>query len=71
MAAIPLGRDSSGTDVAVHMRQALTRDHRIVAPIYGFGGQIWIRISAQIYNQIEDYRACSEALIKLRAEYDV
>lgn len=71
MAAIPLGRETPMADVAVHMRRAFTRDHGIVAPIYGFGGQIWIRISAQIYNQIEDYRACSEALIKLRAEYDV
>jgi isopenicillin-N epimerase len=69
MAAIPIGRAGDATDVAMQLRQALTRDHGIVAPIYEFGGQIWVRISAQIYNQSDDYRLCSEALIKLRAEY--
>jgi isopenicillin-N epimerase len=69
MAAIPMDATSGPSDVAVQMRQALTRDHGIVAPIYEFGGQIWVRISAQIYNQIEDYQLCAEALIKLRAGY--
>jgi hypothetical protein len=40
-----------------------------VAPIYGFAGQIWVRISAQIYNQLDDYERCSQALIKLRAAH--
>jgi hypothetical protein len=53
----------------MEMRRALTREYGIVAPIYEFGGQIWLRISAQVYNQLDDYAACSSALIKLRDDY--
>jgi isopenicillin-N epimerase len=69
MAAIPMAATTGSSDVAMQMRQALTREHGIVAPIYEFGGRIWVRISAQIYNQIEDYPLCAEALIKLRVRY--
>lgn len=69
MCAIPLGAAPSKPDVAKQMRRALTVDHRIVAPIHHFDGRIWVRISAQIYNEAIDYSRCSEALIKLRASF--
>jgi isopenicillin-N epimerase len=69
MAAIPIGPTPKGADIAKEMRQSLTLEYGIVAPIYDFGGQVWVRISAQIYNQLDDYRRCAEALIKLRAIY--
>ena len=36
------------------------RNHGIVLPFHAFAGKIWLRISAQIYNQIDDYRRCAE-----------
>jgi isopenicillin-N epimerase len=69
MAAIPVGLAPPKADVAKQMRRSLTAEYGVVAPIYDFGGLIWVRVSAQIYNQLDDYRRCSEALIKLRADY--
>jgi isopenicillin-N epimerase len=67
MAAIPFAPSSKNHDIAKDMRQSLTGEYGIVAPIYDFAGQIWVRVSAQIYNQLDDYERCSTALIKLRA----
>jgi len=36
--------------------------HRIEAPIMPFGGRLWLRISAQIYNNLDDYRILAAAL---------
>lgn len=69
MCAIPLRDMAGASDVAKEMRQSLTADYAMVAPIYEFGGRIWVRISAQIYNELGDYRRCSEALIKLRRTF--
>jgi isopenicillin-N epimerase len=69
MAAIPIGPSLQGNDAAKKMRLALTREYGVVAPIYNFGDQIWVRVSAQIYNQLDDYQRCSDALIKLRTNY--
>ncbi len=35
---------------------------RIEAPIVPFGGRLWLRISAQIYNDLDDYRILAAAL---------
>jgi isopenicillin-N epimerase len=69
MVAIPMGLAPKKADVAKQMRRSLTAEYGVIAPIYDFGGRIWVRVSAQIYNQLDDYRRCSEALIKLRADY--
>jgi isopenicillin-N epimerase len=66
MCAIPLCSALGRSEIAKEMRQSLTADYGMVAPIYEFGGQIWVRISAQIYNELDDYQRCSAALIKLR-----
>jgi isopenicillin-N epimerase len=69
MAAIPIASQPADLGIAPLMRRALASEYAIVAPIYGFAGQIWVRISAQIYNQLDDYERCSQALIKLRAAH--
>lgn len=69
MCAIPLSTAPGKPDVAKEMRNSLTMEHCVVAPIQEFGSQIWVRISAQIYNELGDYRRCSQALIKLRRAF--
>ena len=67
MAAIPLGEFPQAPEIAKKMRSSLAREYGIVAPIYDFGGRIWLRISAQIYNHLDEYLDCADAVIKLRA----
>lgn len=69
MCIVPLGFAPHNSNIAKQMRRSLAVDHRIVAPIHQFGDRIWVRISAQIYNEIADYKSCAEALIKLRETF--
>lgn len=66
-----------GSLVAVRLPQALQRcnhrdlatellaRHRIVAAINELDGQLWVRISAQVYNVAEDYERLARAVLKL------
>jgi isopenicillin-N epimerase len=48
---------------AAAIHDYLWQDHRIEIPVPVFNGRIWVRISAQIYNQIGDYRRLADALV--------
>ena len=61
MAAIALGPALSGEE-AFAMRARLLDEFRLVAPISNFGGSLWVRISAQIYNEMADYRRLAAVL---------
>ncbi|MCB9792535.1 MAG: aminotransferase class V-fold PLP-dependent enzyme [Alphaproteobacteria bacterium] len=39
--------------------------HRIEVPVTHFGGRLWLRISAQVYNELGDYERLAEALLTL------
>jgi isopenicillin-N epimerase len=43
-------------DAARRLAARLSEPHRITAGVMVFDGGLWIRVSAQIYNEIEDYR---------------
>ena len=47
---------------AAAIHDYLWDDHRIEIPTPVFGGRLWVRISAQIYNEIGDYRRLADAL---------
>jgi isopenicillin-N epimerase len=66
MASLCLDPLRGDPEAARVLRLAL-RKGGIVAPVSAFGGGLWIRISAQIYNEIGDYRRCAKALVELRA----
>jgi isopenicillin-N epimerase len=61
MAALSLGEAPTDPHVAPKLRQILAREYGIVVPVHAFAGKIWLRISAQVYNQIDDYQRCAEA----------
>lgn len=62
MAALVFEGMPGDSALAASLRKVLIREHGIVLPVHAFGGNLWLRISAQIYNRIEDYRRCVEAL---------
>lgn len=38
------------------LRKRWWREHRVEAMALAFGGRAWVRISAQVYNEVDDYR---------------
>ena len=55
MAAFILSEHGADSQDAMRFRHALTNEHRIMAPAYAFADRLWLRISAQIYNEPADY----------------
>ncbi|HWA44780.1 MAG TPA: aminotransferase class V-fold PLP-dependent enzyme [Hypericibacter adhaerens] len=67
MATVRLeGFEGQDRPAALALNDRLWREHGIEVPIIPFGGSLWVRVSAQIYNEIEDYRRLADALLTLR-----
>ncbi len=58
------GLGDAGAAAEVHDR--LWRLHRIEVPIMALAGGLWARISAQVYNELDDYRRLAAALAATR-----
>jgi isopenicillin-N epimerase len=41
---------------AKRIHDALWDRHKVEAPIFVFGGKLWLRIAVQIFNELEDYK---------------
>jgi len=55
MASLVLEDAPSDPGLAARIRRELSVRHNIVVPVSVFAGKLWLRISAQIYNQSADY----------------
>jgi hypothetical protein len=51
------------------LRRTILRETSVVAATFLFAGSVWLRISAQIYNEIGDYRALMRVLPKVLREF--
>ena len=61
MVTLPLPVDEPGSAEAVaRWRLKLLREHNIEVPIHAIGGRLWVRISAQVYNEMSDYEALAK-----------
>ncbi len=49
------------------LRSMLVKKHKIVVPVSIFAGKLWVRVSAQVYNALEDYDRLAFALRKCLA----
>ncbi|HWU82558.1 MAG TPA: aminotransferase class V-fold PLP-dependent enzyme [Methylophilaceae bacterium] len=66
MATLPLPLSGEATlERANQIRDQLWREHRIEVPLFAFDGRLWVRISAQLYNVIDDYVALAAAVKRL------
>lgn len=54
---------SSG--MPLDLRARLWAEHRIDVPVNALAGGLWVRISAQLYNEPDDYRRLAEAVRRL------
>ena len=58
MVTLPLPVDEpASTESVARWRQKLLHEHNIEVPIHAIGGRLWVRISAQVYNELSDYEA--------------
>jgi isopenicillin-N epimerase len=63
MATLPLPLSGEATlERANQIRDQLWREHRIEVPLFALKDRLWIRISAQLYNVMDDYRALASAI---------
>jgi isopenicillin-N epimerase len=62
MATIRLPGLPAERSVAASAHDFLWREHRIEAPVMVLGGALWLRISAQAYNEAADYAPLAAAL---------
>ena len=57
MASVRLsGRFADDPGAARRLATRLYDEHRIVAGVMPLDGGLWLRVSAQVYNEAEDYR---------------
>jgi isopenicillin-N epimerase len=63
LATVRLPNTQGGDRAAgLALNDRLWREHRIEVPIIAFADWLWVRVSAQIYNEIDDYRRLADAL---------
>jgi len=64
MVSLDLGHFADAAERAPRLRLAL-HERGIVAPVSALDGHVYLRLSAQIYNEMADYSSCASALSEL------
>jgi isopenicillin-N epimerase len=60
---LPLPTDEADSaEAALRWRRSLLDVHNIEVPIHPIAGRLWVRISAQVYNELSDYERLARAL---------
>ncbi len=62
MATVRVPNAAATPEDAESLRRRLIDEYRIEVPVLALGGGLWVRISAQIYNEIGDYTRLAQAL---------
>jgi isopenicillin-N epimerase len=63
---VPASLGTTGED-AMRLRDALLFEDKIELQVHAGHGQIWVRISAQVYNAMDEYERLGE-VVRKRAE---
>ena len=63
MVTVPLPECAGGDrDAAARLRDALLFEDHIEVQLHAFSGRLWVRVSAQIYNDTADVERLAAAL---------
>ena len=72
MASVRLpGTAGADRDAARRLARALSEKHDIASAVTALDGGLWVRVSAQIYNELDDYRSLAEIAPRLAREISV
>lgn len=55
-------RFSADEGTANRLRAALLEEHRIEVPVFAWRGRLWLRLSAQVYNEFEEFERLAAAV---------
>jgi isopenicillin-N epimerase len=67
MATVPLPTElGSSPAEATRLRDALLYEEAIEVQLHAWGGRLWLRLSAQIYNEISDFERLAAAVSRRR-----
>jgi len=65
MVTVPLPASIGSTrEQATALRTALLVEDRIEAPIHEWHGRLWVRVSAQVYNDLSDVERLADAVLR-------
>jgi isopenicillin-N epimerase len=65
MATVPLPERAGKTrEDAERLRLALLVQDKIEIQLHAFRGRLWVRLSAQVYNDLEDVERLAEAVVR-------
>ena len=65
MVTVPLpARLGSTREEAARLRNALLYQDAIESQLHAWGGQLWVRISAQVYNEPGDFDRLAAAILR-------
>lgn len=68
MATVPLPVEYGATsDAAVRLRAALLYEDAIEVQLHAWAGQLWVRISGQVYNEMSDIERLADAVMARRS----
>jgi isopenicillin-N epimerase len=56
------GAHEATRESAYALHERLQNDHRVQVPVLAIGGALWVRVSAQVYNDMDDYERLADAL---------
>ncbi len=63
MTSLPLPAGFDATDAeAEALRDALLTKYQIEVPVFAATGRLWVRLSVQVYNKVEDFVRLAEAI---------
>ena len=65
---LPQSIASATPQGSLELNDLLWEKYRIEVPITPHEGRLWLRISAQLYNELDDYRALLSALVAIQGE---
>jgi isopenicillin-N epimerase len=67
MATVPLPPElGSSPAEATQLRDALLDEEAIEVQLHAWGGRLWARVSAQVYNEISDFERLAAAVARRR-----
>lgn len=66
MATVALPTTNAATELSAgRIREQLRNDYGIEVTITPFAGRLWVRLSAYLYNEIDDYERLAEAILTI------
>jgi len=66
MVTLPLPTSQPGTRaLAERVHDRLIDEYGVEVPVSDFGGGLWVRISAQCYNELSDYERLADAILRI------